>query len=67
MAQRDRNRNLVVRLTDDELDALRRLAEARDEPMTATVRRLVRAAVMEMERFGSPSVPTKERRLIRRA
>ena len=48
MKQRDRN--LVVRLSDDELAMARELAEARDEPMTATVRRLLRAAYVE--RFG---------------
>jgi len=51
-----RERNLVVRLTDDELERARQLAEARDEPMTTTVRRLL--AMAYVERFGVGGIAT---------
>jgi hypothetical protein len=46
----ERNRNLVVRLDEQELAMVRALAEDRDEPMTMTVRRLLKAAYVD--RFG---------------
>jgi hypothetical protein len=47
---RERNRNLVVRLDEQEHAMAVAVAEARDEPMTAVVRRLLRAAYVD--RFG---------------
>lgn len=48
--QHERNRNLVVRLDDDEHAMIARLAEDRDEPMTMTVRKMIRT--LYVERFG---------------
>jgi hypothetical protein len=50
-----RTRNLVTRLTEDELEMARQLAEARDEPMTVLLRRLLRIAYVE--RFGVTPPP----------
>ena len=46
----ERNRNLVVRLDEQELAMARALAEDRDEPMTMLVRRLLKSAYVD--RFG---------------
>jgi hypothetical protein len=57
----DRNRNLVVRLDEQELAMARAVAAATDEPMTQLVRRLLRDAYVS--RFGltppPPHVATK--------
>lgn len=44
---KDRNRNLVTRLSDEELAMAHRLAEEKDVPMTALVRRLLRDAYVD--------------------
>lgn len=46
----ERNRNLVVRLDEQEHAMVQALSEAADEPMTMIVRRLLKAAYVE--RFG---------------
>jgi hypothetical protein len=52
----DRNRNLVVRLDEQELAMAKAVAEATDEPMTRLVRRLLRDAYVS--RFGlTPPAP----------
>lgn len=47
---RQRGRNLVVRLAEDELAMARALAEDRDEPFARVVRKWIRDAYVE--RFG---------------
>lgn len=56
---KQRGRNLVVRLTDDELEMARALAEARDEPMTMLVRRLLTVAYAERFGVARPKHATK--------
>ncbi len=47
---KERTRNLVVRVDEQELAMAHRLADDRDEPMTMLVRRLLRDAYIA--RFG---------------
>jgi hypothetical protein len=55
----ERNRNLVVRLDEQELRMVQALSEARDEPMTMVVRRLLKQAYVD--RFGiTPPPPPSE-------
>jgi hypothetical protein len=51
----ERNRNLVVRLDEQELAMARALAADRDEPMTMVVRRLLKSAYVD--RFGVTPPP----------
>ena len=54
---KDRNRNLVVRLTEQEHGMVAALSEAADEPMTMIVRRLLKLAYVD--RFGVAPPPPK--------
>lgn len=55
----ERTRNLVVRLSDDEHAMAARLAEAKDEPMTMIVRKLLRSAYVERFGLEKPSAPRR--------
>lgn len=55
----ERKNNLVVRVDDEEIAMLRAIADARDEPMTMVVRKLVRDAYVERFGIGVKPVKTK--------
>jgi hypothetical protein len=50
-----REKNLVLRVSDDELAMAHALAEAQDEPIARVVRRFIRDAYVE--RFGVTKPP----------
>lgn len=54
-----RTRNLVTRLTDEELAMAQALAKSRDESMMTVVRRLLKAAYVD--RFGVTPPPGAQR------
>jgi len=54
----ERTRNLVVRLDEQEHAMAVAVAEARDEPMTMVVRRLLKQAYVE--RFGLTPPPREK-------
>ncbi len=52
----DRDRNLVLRVSDEELAMAHALSDAQDEPIARVVRRFIRDAYVE--RFGVTKPPT---------
>lgn len=52
----EREKNLVLRVSDDELAMAHALADVQDEPIARVVRRLLQHAYVE--RFGTKKPPT---------